>query len=132
MSESLQLSVRSDGASQAELAEITRDLNQWIALNAPQVRANLPPAAKPGKGDKGAAVDIGTIVLAFINAGAATALVTCLSSYITQRRRTVKVDVKNAAGKTLSFNAENLGATEIKELVNQLNSFAATPPERAN
>jgi hypothetical protein len=132
MSEILQLTIRADEASPEELAEITRELDEWINDTAPEVRSALPPADRPREGEKGVDIALGTLLLAFVNAGAATALVNCLSTYIKERRRSVKLEVRDTAGKTLNFAAENLGRGEIEGLVRQLDSFAGGTEARAS
>ena len=124
MSEILQLTIRADEASPEELAEITRELGDWINDTTPQVHSALPDPGRPREGDKGMAIELGTLLLAFVNAGAATALVNCLSTYIKERRRTVKLEVRDSAGKTLSFAADNLGSSEVEGLVRKMADFA--------
>ena len=130
MSDSLQLVVRSDQATATELDTLTRDLTQHLARNAPSVRTTLPKPGTPGPGQKGAEIAVGTIIIALINAGAIKALVDCLSAWITQRKRAVKFDVKNAAGETLTLDAQNLKPKDVEKLVDQLRDFAGKDAPR--
>lgn len=122
MTASLILSVQAENLSDAEVADITRELSSWITKSVPGVRASSP-SPTPSPGEKGA-VELGTLLLALINAGAATALVNCLATYIKERRKTVKLEVSSAAGESLTFAAENVDASHIDSLVRQLSRMA--------
>jgi membrane-associated two-gene conflict system component 1 (EACC1) len=127
MSTPLQLSVEIDDATPEELASITRELHTWITNTVPEVRTSFPAAAPPRPGDKGVEIEIGTLVLAFINAGAATALVNCLMTYIKERRRTVKLEVKDASGRAVSLDAANIGSAEVDGILRRMSELSRGP-----
>jgi len=124
MTTPLQLTIQVDGAPPEEVASITRELNAWLTSNVPEVRTSLPAVAPARPGDKGLELAIGTLVLALINSGAAVALVNCLTTYIKERRRSVQLEIKNAAGRAIALNADNIGRDELPELLRQLNQLA--------
>jgi membrane-associated two-gene conflict system component 1 (EACC1) len=124
MSTPLQLCIEAGDASPEELAAITRELHTWITNTVPEVRTSFPAPAPPRPGDKGVEIEIGTLVLAFINAGAATALVNCLMTYIKERRRSVKLEVKDATGRAVSLAADNIGRSEVDGLLRQMGDLA--------
>ena len=124
MPEPLKLTIRADDIPPEELSRLTSELDAWIRQTAPGVRTTRPEARPPRPGEKGAPVEIGTLLLALINAGAATALINCLATYIKERRRSVKIEVKDANGQALSLSAENVAGDQIQQLVRELSSFS--------
>lgn len=120
----LQLTVYGDDLPPERVAEVTRELDDWIRRTTPTVRTARPAPAVPREGDKGA-VEASTLLLALINAGAATALINCLATYIKERRRAVKIEVKNAEKNTsLVIDAQNLGGEDVRKLARQLAAMA--------
>lgn len=120
MTAPLELLVRIDDAPPDEVAAVTRELGEWIKSTVPQVHASPPAPGVPRPGDKGVEIEVGTLLLAFINAGAATALVNCLMTYIKERRRSVKLEVRGPDGKGVVLDAQNLGRGEMDNLTTRL------------
>ena len=115
----LKLSVQSADSSDEEIANITRELNKWISDNVSECEINKPEGI-PGSGQKGVTEILGSLNVLFDKLDFLNIFAQCLSTYITERRRTVNISVSNQAGDNVTFSAENLGKSEISELVDQL------------
>jgi membrane-associated two-gene conflict system component 1 (EACC1) len=124
MGQPLEMAIRVDDASPEELAAITRELNRWITDNVPDVRSSLPDPGRPRPGDKGAEMVMGTLVLSLLNSAAVAGLVTCLQLYIKERRRSVKLEVKGAEGRSVSLAADNIGRPEMDDLLRRMGELA--------
>jgi hypothetical protein len=124
VAEQLKLMVTAEGMPPEDLAKIARELDAWILRTAPGVVTTAPKAKPVREGDKGSPVEVGTLLLALINAGAATALINCLATYIKERRRSVKLEISDPNGRKLSLAADNVGDSQIKGLVSQMSRMA--------
>ncbi len=127
----LELTVQVDDATPDEVAAITRELTEWIADTVRDVTVSPQAGSTTREGDKGDPITVGVILLALVNAGAATALVNCLMTYIKERRRTVKLEVQSPAGGKVSLDAENLKGRELDGLMRQMSELAARAEEPA-
>ena len=127
MTSHLEMAISVDDASPQELANITRELSAWINKTAPGVAAAGPPAGAPRPGEKGAEMAIGMLFLQFLSAGAVTGLVNSLTTYIKERRRSVKIELHDATGRAISLSADNVGQTELEGLVRQLDQVTHGP-----
>ena len=119
MKRTLQLSVQSADSSEEEVANFTRELNQWISDNVSDCEI-ITPEGTPVAGQKGFSEILDSLNVFFDKLEFLNLFAQCLSTYITERRRTVKITVSNQAGDNVTFSAENLGKSEISDLVNQL------------
>ena len=125
MSSTLQLSVRAESMSDEEVAVITRELSQWINENAAGCRAAAVTAGPAPEGAKGFDLAIlGMLSLEILKTGVLGDLINCLSTYVTQRRRTVSLTLKNNQGKEVEIKAENLGSRELADLLRQVSELA--------
>lgn len=125
MNQTLQLFVHIDEASEDEIAHITRELGQWVTQTVPECEVLPQQAESMTPGAKGIVEILGSLKILLGKLDVLDSLVQCLATYIKERRRTVGITVKNTAGATVSFQAENLGQTELRELVTQLRGMLA-------
>lgn len=123
MKGTLQLSVQSADSSEEEIAEFTRELNQWISENVSDCEVTEPEGT-PVSGQKGLSEAFNSLNVLFDKLDFLNLFAQCLSTYLSERRRTVSITVSNQSGNNVSFSAENLGKTEISELVSQLRELA--------
>jgi|ERR687895_2245195 hypothetical protein len=131
MSNPLQVTVQVEDASPQELVSLARELDSWITRTVPEVRTSVPAPGQPRPGEKGAEIQIGTLLLTFLTSGAAVALVNSLTTYIKERRRSVKLEVKDAAGRAVSLSADNIGGEEVDGLMRRLTELARGPEPAA-
>ena len=125
----LELSVKVDDATDEEIAEINREIRQWINENVPDCRISSGQPAIARAGEKG--LDLGLlapITLVFLQSGALKELVNCLTTYVKERRRKVSLSVQNQAGKSISIEAENLGKQELERIMQQMREIAGAGP----
>jgi hypothetical protein len=131
MPEHVQMAITAAGASDEELAAITRELRAWLETTAPGVEVAAPAGSPPHPGEKGAEIAIGALLLEFLKAGAATALINSLVTYIKERRRSVKVELRDASGRSISITADNVRPNEVDELVRRADQLARAPAPAA-
>src|SRR5688572_8146346 len=119
--EPLQLTMQSSARSE-RLADLARDLTSDLQRQRMlQVNATTRPAA-PGE----RAVDIsliGQIVLTFLSAGAAQALIGCLKAYI-DRDRSLRFQLKRPDGTELHLEGKHFEPAAIDETLRALERFA--------
>jgi len=127
MNQTLQLSVQSADSTDEEIAELTRELNKWISDNVSECEISQPEGT-PGEGQKGFSEIFNSLNIFFDKLDFLNLFAQCLTTYITQRRRTLVIDVTNQAGDKVSLSAENLGRGEISDLVGQLKELANKAP----
>lgn len=101
--------------------ELLRDLRRLGELEATAASRPVRP------GERAIEVPIiGQILLSFISAGAAKALIDCLKAYLARDRRMSFV-IKEPGGRELSVTAENVGQAEFMASVETFRQHAAAP-----
>jgi hypothetical protein len=102
----------------AELGrELVADLRKEVALEADHKTRDLSPGER--------AVDsalVGQVVLTFLSAGAATALLGCLKAYI-ERDRHLRFRLKKADGVEIELEAQHFSAQTFDELTRKVQEF---------
>ena len=103
-----------------QLAQLVRDLAGDLRRHDIEVQ----PATRPAQpGERAGEVPLlGQIVLTFLTAGAAKALIDCLKAYVA-RDRSLQFKLKRADGSELSLDAKNLDAKVIDEGIKVVKRF---------
>ena len=83
------------------------------------VEVSRPEDRPPERGEKGATIDLGTLVIALISSGAATALINVLQHYC-GRNRSASVSFEAEDGRKMSVSHHNLSADEVEETTRRL------------
>jgi hypothetical protein len=101
----VRLVLSSDRLRAEALDSLVRDLlNDLAELDGLTVE---PAARHPARGERAADVGlVGQIVLTFISAGAATALISCLKAYV-ERDRTLRLRFKRSDGTELELEGKH-------------------------
>jgi hypothetical protein len=119
MTTQVELSIAAQGATDDEIASMTRELATWIGDAAPG--CGIIPSTKPGpKGSKGILEVLGSVGVSFLEPGALTALINCLSVFIKERRREVNITLKTASGASVELKAGGVGPKEVDDMISQL------------
>ena len=116
----IQLALVSDRHPE-QVAELTRDLTQDLhdAGEFDVAQVGRPPKA----GERSAEIGIlGQLGLTFLSAGAATALINCLKSYI-ERDRDLKFRLKRPDGTELELESANLQSDSLQGTLASLERF---------
>lgn len=104
-----------------DIQELTRNLTETINQET-ELRAALADE-EPRLGSKGDITTIGTIMLTFLTGGGGVALIRVLRAYI-DRGSNIEMKLKRRNGESITVNATNINAPEIRDLVD--NFFSAT------
>lgn len=113
--------IAAEDATPAERAAETEALLR-LMRGLPGLDARRAEEAPPAPGERGGAVELGTILLALVTSGAVTALVNVLQARL-GRARKASVTFEAADGRKMSVTAENLGAAEIAETTARLRAI---------
>ena len=104
------------------LAQLTRDLGRELSL------AGIParPVERPAvPGEKGEAVDLGTIALALVSSGAVTAMIECCKAYLA-RERALTFKLTRSNGPSVEVNARNVDSVAVREFLEAATRTTAT------
>ena len=115
--EHVELSLTSE-AKPERLAELTSDLVN--DLQRERSLAVSPITRPPQPGERSAEIGLlGQILLTFITAGAATALINCLRAYI-ERDRTLKIRLRRTDGTEFELEGKHFTPAAIDETIRAL------------
>lgn len=117
--------LRFGGGEPGELAR-RADTVLRLARDQPGLVVRRPAEAPPRPGEKGGAIEIGTLLLALVTSGAVTALINILQVQF-GRSRKATVSFEAADGRKMSVAAENLGPAEIAETTARLRALFEPP-----
>jgi hypothetical protein len=118
----VQLSIAAQGATDDEIAAMTRELATWIGDAAPSCQ--VAPSTEPGpEGAKGILEVLGSLGVSFLEPGALTAFINCLSVFIKERRREINITLKTASGGSVELKAGGVGARELDDVISRLGNM---------
>jgi hypothetical protein len=124
MAHQLELFIRAGGATEDEIAGMTRELATWIGGAAPDCEVVQQTAAGP-EGGKGIVEILGSLGVAFLQPGALKSLIDCLAVYIKERRREVSITLQTGSGGNVTLQAGGMRAGELEKLLGQLRQMIA-------
>ena len=109
-------------------AEIHRESEMFtrLAASQPDITVSRPEEAAPGKGQKGAGFELGTMLVALVTSGAVTALVNVLKVYF-DRDKNISIKIENPDGRKIDISASNLKPERLQETISALNQILEQP-----
>ena len=125
MTTQVELSIGAQGATDDEIAGMTRELAAWIGDAAPG--CGVVPSTKSGpERSKGILEVLGSVGVSFLEPGALTALINCLSVFIKERRPEVNITFKTASGASVEFKAGGVGPKKVEDMISQVGKMIAS------
>ena len=110
-----------DGELSDEKHEI-EELSRWLStVDGCSVLPVQQDASMPGA--KGDLALWSQIALAIINAGVLTGLVQCLNAYIKERKKSIRLSLKNPNGKELTLTSDNLKDERITDVIREIKNI---------
>jgi len=109
-------------------ADVQREAEMFSRLAASQhdISISRPEDAPPEPGQKGAEVEIGTMLLALITSGAVTALINVLKVYF-DRDKSFTLKFENPDGRKVDISANNMKQEHLQETIASLKSVLDAP-----
>jgi hypothetical protein len=127
MASHLLVSVVAPDATKDEVADITRELANWIGDAAPACEVAQETMAGPA-GAKGILEVLGSLGVKLLEPGALKSLIDCLAVYIKERRRQVSIKLQTTSGASITLRAGGVGRGELDEMLRQLQQMVGGGP----
>ena len=112
------LKIEADGSDPADIYDETNMFSR-LAETQPDISVSRVEEATPLPGQKGAEIELGTMLVALVTSGAVTALINVLKVYF-DRDKSVSVEIENPDGRKIKFSANNMKPERLQETLASL------------